>query len=81
MCSCQHRQRLDLTYETKSIRRRLNMSNNPGATSKLPEELGKPLEASLKHLVDNSGPYQTESDKDDLAGMCDVTSGPSLGAL
>jgi hypothetical protein len=44
------------------------MSNNPEATAPLPDEMGKPLEASLKHLVQHSGPYQTEGSKDELAG-------------
>lgn len=30
------------------------MSSNPGATQSVPEDLGKPLEDSLTHLVDNS---------------------------
>ena len=42
------------------------MSSNPGATGPIPDEMGKPLEASLTHLVDNSGTH-AGAEKDQLA--------------
>ena len=44
------------------------MSSNPGATAPLPEELGKPLEDSLTHLVNNSQAHKG-AQKDQLARM------------
>lgn len=43
------------------------MSNNPGTTTALPEETGKHLEASLKHLVEHSMPNVAKGEKDELA--------------
>lgn len=37
------------------------MSNNPGTSKAVPEELGKPLEETLTHLVDTSAPGTTSS--------------------
>lgn len=42
------------------------MSSNAGATGPVPEEMGKPLEDSLTHLVDNSGTH-AGAQKDQLA--------------
>ena len=46
------------------------MSSNPGAKVDIPDELAKPLEESLTHLVDHSDAH-AGSGKDQLARKCD----------
>ncbi|ORX36174.1 phosphatidylserine decarboxylase-domain-containing protein [Kockovaella imperatae] len=43
------------------------MSNNPGATEQLPDEMGEPLEKSLDHLVEHSRPWHDVGENDELA--------------
>lgn len=45
------------------------MSTNQGSTGPVDEELGKPLEDSLTHLVDNSNVHYG-AQKDQLAREC-----------